>query len=228
MRARVEICFNCSRVRLQRNAFATRGGEHCSHATVNDRAPAARFSPAASCERSLTMPGDLNHDTRSTSATNPRELFSPQEHLRPMNERLTEVSDDEGDFCVIRCILPAGAVVPMHSHADRETFYLLSGKLDALRGDRWEELRPGDVFDVRDGTKHAWRNSSQAAASMTCVTTMKMARFLEEISIPTGNLSPEESARRFLRLVQANGYWPASPEENAAVGLDVSWNEPRD
>jgi hypothetical protein len=63
---------------------------------------------------------------------------------------------------------------------------------------------------------------------MTCVTTMKMARFLEEISIPTGNLSPEESARRFLRLVQANGYWPASPEENAAVGLDVSWNEPRD
>jgi hypothetical protein len=63
---------------------------------------------------------------------------------------------------------------------------------------------------------------------MICVTTMKMARFLEEISIPTGNLSPEESAQRFLRLVQANGYWLASPEENAAVGLDVSWNEPRD
>jgi hypothetical protein len=63
---------------------------------------------------------------------------------------------------------------------------------------------------------------------MICVTTTRMARFLEEISVAVGNSSPEEPAERFLRLVKANGYWLASPEENAAVGLDVSWNEPRD
>lgn len=175
------------------------------------------------------MSDNLNHDARrSMSATNAKELFSPQKRLRPINEFLTEISDKEGDFCVMRCTLPAEAVVPMHSHADRETFYVLSGKPDALRGDRWEELRPGDVFDVRDGTKHAWRNSSRAAASMICVTTTKLARFLQEISIPVDDSVAEDPAQRFLRLVHANGYWLASPEENAAVGLDVNWGPPRD
>ena len=126
------------------------------------------------------MSDDLNlNDRCSTSATNAKEVFSPQNHLRPMNEYLTEVSNNEGDYCVIRCSLPAGAVVPMHSHADRETFYVVSGNLDALNGDRWEKLGPGNVFDVRDGAQHAWRNSSQLAASMICVTTTRLARFLK-------------------------------------------------
>ncbi|MGY3620980.1 cupin domain-containing protein [Bradyrhizobium sp. USDA 10063] len=170
---------------------------------------------------------DLNNH-RPTRATDAREVLSPQKHLRPRNEYLTEVSNDEGDYCVIRCTLPAGAVVPMHSHADRETFYVVSGKVDALRGDRWETLRSGDVFDVRDGAKHAWRNSSQEAASMLCVTTTKVVQFLQEISISDDDASPEEHARRFLELVRANGYWLASPEENAAVGLDVNWSGLRD
>jgi quercetin dioxygenase-like cupin family protein len=165
---------------------------------------------------------------QSSSATAAKEVFSPQTNLRPLNERLTEISDNEGDYCVLRCTLPAGAVVPMHSHADRETFYVLSGKLDALRGDQWEDLGPGDVFDVRDGTKHAWRNSSQAAASMVCVTTTKMALFLQNISISVAGSSPEEGAQRFFQLVHANGFWLASPEENAAVGLDVNWSGLRD
>lgn len=105
------------------------------------------------------MSDNLNpNDCRSTSAINAQEVFSPQQNLRPMNEYLTEVSDNAGDYCLIRCTLPAGAVVPMHSHADRETFYVVSGSINALRGDRWEELGPGDVFDVRDGAKHAWSN----------------------------------------------------------------------
>ena len=171
------------------------------------------------------MSDNLNpNDCRSTSAINAQEVFSPQQNLRPMNEYLTEVSDNAGDYCLIRCTLPAGAVVPMHSHADRETFYVVSGSINALRGDRWEELGPGDVFDVRDGAKHAWRNSSQLAASIICVTTTKMARFLQEISSSAAGSLPEEQVRRFLKLVQANGYWLASPEENSAVGLTVNWS----
>ena len=171
------------------------------------------------------MSDNLNSNSRrSTSATNAQEVFSPQKHVRPSNEYLTDVSDDAGDYCLIRCTLPAGAVVPMHSHADRETFYVLSGSINALNGDHWEELRPGDVFDVRDGAKHAWRNSSQGTASIICVTTTRMARFLQEISSAAAGLSPEEQAQRFLKLVQANGYWLASPEENAAIGLTVNWS----
>jgi quercetin dioxygenase-like cupin family protein len=165
----------------------------------------------------------LNH-RRSTSATDARKVFSPQNHLRPTNEYLTEVSKGDGDYCLIRCTLPAGAVVPMHSHADRETFYVLSGKLDALREDQWEKLGPGDVFDVPGGTKHAWRNSSQVAASIICVTTTRMARFLQDISISDADTSPKEHAQRFFEVVHANGYWLANSEENAAVGLAINWS----
>ncbi|WP_027581899.1 cupin domain-containing protein [Bradyrhizobium sp. Ai1a-2] len=168
------------------------------------------------------------NDRRATSATDAKKVFSPQNDLHPTNEYLTDTSKDGGDYCLIRCTMPAGLVVPMHSHADRETFYVLSGKLDALREDRWEKLGPGDVFDVRDGTRHAWRNSSQEAASIICVTTTKVARFLQDISISAADTSSEAHAERFLRLVHAYGYWLASPEENAAVGLDVSWSGHRD
>src|SRR5215831_11563762 len=115
-------------------------------------------------------------DRPSRRAPETLEVYSPQEDVRPGNEFLTDVSDDE-EYCVMRCTLPAGAVVPMHSHADRETFYVLSGTMNALRGDRWETLGPGDVLDVRDGIKHAWKNASQAPAMMICVTTMRMGRF---------------------------------------------------
>ena len=121
----------------------------------------------------------------------------------------------------------AGAVAPTHSHAD-ERRHVVSGNLDALNGDRWEKLGPGDVFDVRDGARHAWRNSSQLAASMICVTTTRLARFLQDISISAAGSSAEEQAQRFLELVHANGYWLASPEENAAVGLAVNWGGLRD
>jgi quercetin dioxygenase-like cupin family protein len=159
---------------------------------------------------------------RSASAANASEVFSPQGHPRPANEYLTDLSGNVEDYCVMRCTLPAGAVVPMHSHADRETFYVLSGRVDALREGRWLQLEPGDFLDVRDGARHAWRNSSQADASMICVTTARLAWFLQEISAPAA--SPEEQAQRFLSLVKAHGYWLASPEENAAVGLDVNWS----
>jgi hypothetical protein len=52
-----------------------------------------------------------------------------------------------------------------------------------------------------------------------------MARFLQEISISDDDISaPDDRAQRFLQLVHANGYWLASPEENAAVGLTINWN----
>ena len=161
----------------------------------------------------------------STTTSDAKVVFSPQEHLGPTNVYLTAISENEEDYCLILCTLPAGLVVPMHSHADRETFYVISGKIDALRVDRWEKLGPGDVFDVRDGMKHAWRNSSQTAATILCVTTAKLTKFLQEVSASHDDaLTPDERSQRFVKLVRESGYWLASPEENAAVGLTVNWN----
>src|SRR5262249_25760855 len=161
----------------------------------------------------MTMSSRLDpHGRPPTSLPDATEVFSPQQHLHPTNVYLTAISENEEDYCVILCTLPAGVVVPLHSHADRETFYVISGTMEALRVDRWETLGPGDVFDVRDGTKHAWRNSSQGTATMLCVTTTKLAKFLQDISATQDDIStPDEHARRFFRLVRANGYWLASP-----------------
>jgi quercetin dioxygenase-like cupin family protein len=168
------------------------------------------------------MPGDFK-PRGSKMRSDTHEIFSPQQDLRPGNQYLTGVTDGDGDYCVMLCTFPRGVVVPLHSHADRETFYVMSGSPDIFRGDHWETLSPGDVIDAQDGIRHAWRNSSGSAASMLCVTTMRMARFLRDVAVDDGSADPRAGAQRFLKLVQEHGYWLASPEQNAAIGLDINW-----
>ena len=55
---------------------------------------------------------------------------------------------------MIRATAPAGAVVPVHSHDERETFYVFEGKIEGLWENRWITLGVGDVFDVPGGLKH--------------------------------------------------------------------------
>jgi len=171
------------------------------------------------------MPRDGKANSRNSKAgSDTHEIFSPQQDVRPTNKYLTELTDGDGDYCVMLCTLPHGVVVPMHSHPDRETFYVVSGTLDAFRGDHWEVLGAGDVLDAQDGIKHAWRNSSGIAASMLCVTTMRLGRFIRDIAVDGDANDPQVAAQRFQRLVEDHGYWLASPEENAAIGLDVHWD----
>lgn len=158
--------------------------------------------------------------------SDPDEIFSPQQDLRPANRYLTELTDGDGDYCLILCSLPPGVVVPLHSHSDRETFYVISGTPDAFVGDHWETLGPGDVFDAQDGIRHAWRNASGTAVSILCVTTMRVGRFLRDIAADDDTADPLEHAQHFLKLVREHGYWLANPEENAAIGLNVDWDVP--
>jgi quercetin dioxygenase-like cupin family protein len=167
---------------------------------------------------------NVSSSRQPIGSSSTHDIFSPQQDLRPGNRYLTEVTDGDGDYCVMLGTLPPGVVVPMHSHSDRETFYVLSGNPDAYLGDHWETLGPGDVFDAQNCIRHAWRNSSGASVSMLCVTTMRMGRFLRDIAVDDGSADPRADAQRFLRLVQEHGYWLASPEENAAIGLGVDWN----
>lgn len=167
---------------------------------------------------------DISDSKKPTAKSDTREIYSPQQKFRPANRFLTEVTDKDGDYSIILCNLPASVVVPMHSHADRETFHILSGKLDVYREDHWETVGPGDTVDLQNGVKHAWRNSSKTLASMLCVTTMRIARFIREIEVDRGS-SDTDARRRFQELVQEHGYWLANPHENAAIGLDTNWGE---
>lgn len=168
----------------------------------------------------------LSNSRQSTTSSDDYEIFSPQQDLRPGNRYLTELTDGDNDYCLMLCTLPPGVVVPLHSHADRETFYVMSGNPDAFLGDHWETLGRGDVFDAQDGIRHAWRNSSATTASMLCVTTVRMGRFLRDVAVDDGAGDPLAHAERFLKLVREHGYWLANPAENAAIGLDVDWDTP--
>lgn len=136
---------------------------------------------------------------------------------------------EEGAPCVIRGTIPPGGVVPLHSHGDPETFLALSGDVEGLvhsaRGFEWVRVAPGDVFHVPGGAKHAWRNRTQSPAINMIVTTAKIGRFFREIGTPIepgstpGRPPSKEAIERLLDTAERYGYWTATPEESAAVGL---------
>ena len=143
----------------------------------------------------------------------------------PQIQHLTALSDADGDYCLMKSLVPAGAAVPIHSHADRETFCILGGELQALWEDRWSTVVAGDVFDIPGGIRHAWRNVSGAPASALVLTTMKLGRFFRDIGRPLGTFSPgpppPAELQRFVELSHNYGYWLGSPADNAAVSISL-------
>jgi quercetin dioxygenase-like cupin family protein len=124
-------------------------------------------------------------------------------------EYLTPLAD--GVPCVLRGTIPPGGTVPLHSHEDTETFLVTGGEIEGFGRDGWFTLCAGDVHHVPGHVKHAWRNLGGEPAVMFLVTTATIGRFFEEVS----GVSPEE----FLAISDRYGYWNATPEENAEIGI---------
>ena len=145
--------------------------------------------------------------------------------LGPRIQFLTELSDNDEDYCLIKGTVPPGVVVPIHSHPERETFYVLDGEVEGLWENRWISLIAGDIFDVPGGLKHGWRNASGTPASLLIVVPMRLGRFLRAISRPaeTASQSAPKPAdfQRLLEIARAYGYWTGSPADNAAVGISL-------
>lgn len=157
-------------------------------------------------------------------------IYSSQsEELRPSNNYLTSLSLKPDDYCVFTAELPAGMVVPLHSHYDRETFYLLSGEMTFYDGTSWSLLKEGEVVDVLNNTKHAWHNRSQSTASVLVVTTVRVGVFLQRISHSAESKLDGQAAveqkDHFFKLVEEYGYWMGSPEDNRAIGLPTDWHK---
>lgn len=132
----------------------------------------------------------------------------------------------------MRGTIPPGVIVPLHSHADPETFIQISGEIEGLsqspEGFVWVSIRPGDIFHVPGGAKHAFRNLSAEAAVMILVSTPGIGRFFRDVGKPIagGNRYSDppsaDAIQYFLRTAAAYGYWNATPEENASVGLSLT------
>jgi quercetin dioxygenase-like cupin family protein len=70
-------------------------------------------------------------------------------------EFLVLPSECAGDYCVIRGTIPPGVSVPIHSHPDDESFFLLSGSVQALAQQEnkveWINMEAGDFRHVPQG-----------------------------------------------------------------------------
>jgi len=142
----------------------------------------------------------------------------------PIVEFLTPQDDDQ--LCVMRAVIPPGVAVPLHSHNDFEDFYILAGSHQVLAEGggvlEWRDARAGDYVRLPGDVPHAHRNVSAEAAIDLIITTPRMGRFFREIARPLGSPPPTASeVARFVELAERYGYWVATPDENAAVGITV-------
>jgi quercetin dioxygenase-like cupin family protein len=150
--------------------------------------------------------------------------------LGPTIEFLMAPAEKGDSYCIMRGTIAPGVIIPLHSHEDFETFVIVSGELEGVAqstdGFKWIGMAPGDVFHVPAGAKHAFRNTSAAPAVVIVVSTARMGRFFREIGrpVPQNQLpSPPtpETIQHFLQTAEEYGYWLATAEENAEIGLHM-------
>jgi quercetin dioxygenase-like cupin family protein len=148
----------------------------------------------------------------------------------PTVEFLTSPDDPDAAFCVMRGVVPPGVTVPLHSHHDPEDFFIVVGTQQVLthgdQGLRWCDAHAGDYVRVPAGTPHAHRNVSGEPAVDLIITSARLGRFFREVGRlstgPTPPPTPEELAH-FVAVATKYGYTLGSPEDNAAVGIDLTW-----
>jgi hypothetical protein len=121
--------------------------------------------------------------------------------------------------------------VPLHSHPDIESFFLVSGAVQVMSQrngkSKWFDVRPGEFVHVPSNAKHAWRNTSSEPAVQLITTTPKLGRFFEEIGRPVTGGAPLppptfDELGHFMRVAAKYNYWLGSPAENAAIGIVLS------
>ena len=113
---------------------------------------------------------------------------------------------------------------------DTEDFFVISGEIEGLRQDsegyKWIGAKTGDYIHVPSNARHAWRNVSNKPTLVYIITTKNMGHFFEETGrLETNTSQPvtSEDLARFTEISTRYGYWNASSEENASVGIRMSF-----
>ncbi|MGZ2426436.1 cupin domain-containing protein [Rhizobium laguerreae] len=143
--------------------------------------------------------------------------------MRTISGPLLDLSLSRGksqSYAVIRSIAPVGIVVPLHGHDEPETMVVVEGVLEAWLDGAWNRYKKGEVIDIASNVPHALRNSGHEEVALVLVTTPRMARFFDEISVSQAqaDVTPERLAH-IAKIAAAYGFWSASPEQQAAIGI---------
>jgi quercetin dioxygenase-like cupin family protein len=127
---------------------------------------------------------------------------------------------------VIRGVVPPGAVIPLHSHADPEIFYVLNGSLEVFQSEGWQTVITGEVVSIPGNAKHALRNTSPRATTLITVSKQELYNFFRELARPFDPSSPPtppspEEMQQLFSVAEKYKYWLASREENTEIGISL-------
>ena len=95
-----------------------------------------------------------------------------------------------------------------------------------MRATNGSEQKRGDYIHVPSNARHAWRNVSNKPTLVHIITTKNMGHFFQETGrLETNTSQPvtSEDLTRFTENSTRYGYWNASSEENASVGIRMSF-----
>jgi quercetin dioxygenase-like cupin family protein len=131
---------------------------------------------------------------------------------------------------VMRATVPPGVVIPLHSHADPEIFYVLNGSLEVFQAEGpsegWQTVTAEEVVSIPGNVRHALRNTSPSPITAITVSKQELCSFFRELARPFDPNSPPapptpEEMQHLFSVAQKYEYWLASPDENAAIGISL-------
>ena len=131
---------------------------------------------------------------------------------------------------VMRGTVPSGVVIPLHSHADPEIFYVQDGSLEVFKAEgpseSWKTVTAGEVVSIPGNVRHALRNTSPSPITLIIVSKQELYSFVRELARPFDPNRPPapptpEEMQQLFSAAQRYEHWLASPDENAAIGISL-------
>jgi quercetin dioxygenase-like cupin family protein len=128
---------------------------------------------------------------------------------------------------VMRGTVPSGVVIPLHSHADPEIFYVLNGSLEVFQAEGWQTVTAAEVVSIPGNVRHAVRNTSPSPITLITVSKQELYSFFRELARPFDPNRPPapptpEEMQQLFNVAEKYEYWLASRDENAAIGISLS------
>jgi quercetin dioxygenase-like cupin family protein len=128
---------------------------------------------------------------------------------------------------MMRGTVPSGVVIPLHSHADPEIFYVLNGSLEVFQAEGWQTVTAGEVVSIPGNVRHAVRNTSPSPITLITVSKQELYSFFRELARPFDPNRPPapptpEEMQQLFNVAEKYEYWLASRDENAAIGISLS------
>ena len=95
-----------------------------------------------------------------------------------------------------------------------------------VRPQGWQTVNAGEVVSIPGNVRHALRNTSHSPMTSITVSKQQLYSFFRELARsfdphrPPAPPTPNEMQQLF-SAAQRYGYWLASPDENAAIGISL-------